>query len=174
MDNTKTESTTELSANESSSNKQSANEQWGCVESLLERWLIERQDLITLYCKVSSSVSFCKDSITIERQLKHFCQLLLDYVSAGHFEVYEELFKEAYEFKDTHCVTAQSFYEKVQETTERSLQFNDSINELNFSTVKLDHLYNSLSRLGESIELRFEFEDKLIDQLHIKHKGLVA
>lgn len=152
----------------------SANEQWDSVESLLERWLIERQDLITLYCRVSSSVSICKDSHTIERQLKHFCQLLLDYVSAGHFEVYEALFKEAYEFKDSHCVTAQAFYEEVQQTTEKSLQFNDSINDLDFSKAKLPQLYTSLSQLGESIELRFEFEDKLIDQLHIRHKGLVA
>ncbi|PCJ14692.1 MAG: sigma D regulator [Gammaproteobacteria bacterium] len=153
---------------------ESANEQWDCVESLLERWLIERQDLITLYCRVSSSVSFSKDSHTIERQLKHFCQLLLDYISAGHFEVYEELFKEAYAFQDTQCLTAQSFYEKVQATTDQSLQFNDNVNEWDFTTTKLDKLYTSLSKLGESIELRFEFEDKLIDQLHIRHKGQVA
>ena len=154
--------------------KTSANEQWESVECLLEKWLKERQQLITRYWRVSNRIGHKKEISLIKRKLHNFGQVMVDYVSAGHFEVYEAIFKEAYEFKDSNCSIVQKFYEKIQHSTETCLSFNDKIDELQLNEDALEQLYSELSQLGESIELRFEYEDKLIDQLHVKHKSLVA
>lgn len=68
----------------------------GGVHQLIDRWLHERQQLVQAFDALSGIQAPAPNA----EELQHFCQLLLDYVSAGHFEVYEQLTAEGKAFGD--------------------------------------------------------------------------
>jgi len=98
------------------------------------------------------------------------CQILVDYVSAGHFEVYEQLLQEGMEFNDGGIELARSIYPRIEKNTQVCLEFNDGCEAV--SSVKM--LNSSLSELGEALEERFMLEDQLIEVLHESHRDLVS
>ena len=67
-----------------------AQERWGGVSEIIDRWLKERQELLVLYCNLSD-ISSDPDKIERGGELKALCQVMVDYVSAGHFEIYDKL-----------------------------------------------------------------------------------
>jgi regulator of sigma D len=151
-------------------NCQSARERWGGVSEIIDRWLKERQDMLVLFCKISAqkSVPFSEET---EITLRHFCQILVDYVSAGHFEVYEQLVNEGHEYDDQEGLSvAKVQYKAIDTTTEFILDFNDKYQE----TDDLGALLQDLSKLGESLATRFEAEDKMIEVLHNSHRDQIA
>lgn len=151
-------------------NCESARERWGGVSDIIDRWLEERKELLVLYCSLSDRGS--EDTLA-EREVKvrRFCQILVDYVSAGHFEVYEQLVKEGKEFEDLDGLAlAKGHYKTIDATTEGILDFNDKYQE----TDDLQTLESDLSTLGESLAVRFEAEDNMIKVLHTSHKDVVA
>jgi regulator of sigma D len=96
---------------------------------------------------------------------------LVDYASAGHFEVYDQLIKEGKDFGDKVGLSqAAELYEVIDLTTEALLDFNDKYQE----TDDLGHLVKDLSEIGQHLETRFTAEDQMIEVLHTSHKELVA
>ena len=74
--------------------------QFQAVDDLLQRWLKERRTLLTRYTEiVVVNDSAIPDAALVQRQ-KDLCSVLVDYVSAGHFEVFHELLNEAESFAD--------------------------------------------------------------------------
>lgn len=151
-------------------NCKTAKERWGGVSEIIDRWLEERQEMLVQYCALSG---LSEDLSDIQRgeKLRSFCQILVDYVSAGHFEVYDQLIKEGREFDDADALQeASKLYDVVDKTTEKLLDFNDKYLE----TDDLAALTPDLSQLGEALEIRFSAEDRLIAVLHTAHKDLVS
>lgn len=152
-------------------NCKSAKERWGGVSDIIDRWLQERQEMLVRYCSLWDTDPFDEEDNSQRDHLQQLCQLMMDYVSAGHFEVYDQLLKEGREFDDKPgLVEANRLYNLVEATTDAVLEFNDKYQE----TDDLSTLPNDLSRLGEQLETRFEAEDGMIAVLHVAHKGLVA
>lgn len=152
-------------------NCKSAKERWGGVNDIVDRWLQERQELLVDYCGLSEVSSFDENNSEHAQKLRHFCQTLVDYVSAGHFEVYEQLMKEGRDFDDSSALkTAAGLYQTIDVTTEQLLDFNDKYQE----TDDLSALTTDLSQIGQQLESRFEAEDKMIAVLHVSHKDMVA
>ncbi len=152
-------------------NCKSAKERWGGVSEIIDRWLQERQDLLVKYCELSNLHESKESDGARGKQLRRFCQILVDYISAGHFEIYDQLIKEGRDFEDTQALEeASSLFETVDTSTELVLDFNDKYQE----TDDLSSLSHDLSRLGEALESRFEAEDRMIAVLHVAHKDLVA
>ncbi len=143
-----------------------AKERWGGVSEIIDRWLNERQELIVLYCSINGMDQFDDDKRPVANKLKELCQILVDYASAGHFEVYEQLIREAMEFDDGGVELAQSMLPKIEKNTSRCLEFNDNCE----SICNIKKLQESLSELGETLEERFRLEDKLIESLHESHR----
>ena len=110
----------------------------------------------------------------LREKFVRLCEVLVDYVSAGHFEVYEQLIQEAREFNDGGLELAAKLYPRIEQTTEVALNFNDRLDGRELSEVDVRELFNELSRLGEVLESRFEMEDFLIENLHNAHAGKVA
>jgi regulator of sigma D len=151
-------------------NCKTAKERWGGVSEIIDRWLEERQAMLVQYCALSG---LDQDLSDIQRgeKLRSFCQILVDYVSAGHFEVYDQLIKEGREFDDADALQeAGKLYDTIDTTTEKLLDFNDKYLE----TDDLSSLSADLSHLGEALEVRFSAEDRLISVLHTSHKDLVS
>ncbi len=155
-------------------NCQSAKERWGGVSEIIDRWLKERQDLLVKYCDLVAKGEF-KDCESAVVNFRQFCQLLLDYVSAGHFEVYDQLLEEATEFNDGSGIDlARKLYPQIQENTEMALEFNDAFDKTPEELEEMNTMLTSLSKLGEKLEERFELEDLLIEKLHNIHADQLA
>lgn len=146
---------------------------WEDLDGIIERWLRERQDLIVRYCDLVGRGRF--DSV--EDAVKHlqiFCQILVDYVSAGHFEIYQQLIDEAISFNDGGVELAARVFPRIQATTEVALDFNDRFDKTPEDLEELNELLPSLAELGVRLEERFELEDTLIDKLHKVHARKLA
>ncbi len=138
-----------------------ARERWGGVHQLLDRWLHERQDLITAYLEL-------KLDARPGEALDEFCDHLMDYLSAGHFEIYEQLLREARAFGDERAVElAQQIYPRIEAGTRHAVDFNDRYAAGDFDA---GHLPADLASLGQKLHERFELEDCLIEVLHNAHR----
>jgi len=149
-------------------NCQNARERWGGVSDLIDRWLKERQELLVHYCALSGETDRTQ-SETLRPKFIRLCELLVDYVSVGHFEIYEQLIQEARDFNDGGLELAAKVYPEIEKTTEVALNFNDQFDDQPLAKQDLDARFEELSKLGEVLESRFELEDVLIDQLHNAH-----
>ncbi len=151
-------------------NCKSARERWGGVSDLIDRWLEERQQMLVQFCNLSNIVEDT-DNQERERLLRLFCEIMVDYTSAGHFEVYDQLVKEGREFDDVDGLKeASELFKTIDSSTEAALDFNDKYQE----TDDLESICSDLSKLGETLAARFEAEDRMIGVLHIAHKDHVA
>ncbi|WP_163830903.1 sigma D regulator [Spartinivicinus ruber] len=152
-----------------------AKERWGGVSEIIDRWLNERQELLVTYCKLSGLNAFDEDkSEAVPERVQAFCQILVDYISAGHFEVYEQLLKEGKEFNDGGLELADKIYPKIQGTTEVLLNFNDRFDTTAHCNDLIDQFPSELSVVGQVLEERFTLEDQLIEVLHNSHKELMV
>lgn len=152
----------------------SREERWEAVQSLIQRWLAERQELVVMYCSLCGMGKLSDDHSKTFKRLEAFCEVLVDYVSAGHFEVYDQLAKEAEAFRDGSIKLFDKLYPGLHETTQSALDFNDSFDAAVQDEQTLVQLKEQLSRLGEQLDRRFELEDRLIEELHIAHKVSIA
>lgn len=154
-------------------NCKSAKERWGGVSEIIDRWLQERQELIVRYYDLVSVDSF-PDVEAAVQHLRTFCQLLVDYASAGHFEVFDQLIAEARAFNDGCEQIADELLPKIQVTTEKLLDFNDEFDQTPEEMEALKALLIQLGELGETLEERFSLEDVLIEKIHRAHASQVA
>lgn len=144
-----------------------AEERWARVNQVIERWLIERQEMLVSFCAISET----EDSAEREQRLRRLCQLLVDYVSAGHFEIYDQLVQEGRAYQDRDGLKqAGELFTVIDKTTETALDFNDKYLE----TDDLSALDIDLSTLSDTLETRFTAEDQMINILHLAHKDLVG
>ena len=144
-------------------NCQSLQQHWGGVSDVIDRWLEERRELLVKYCELSEIKNFDGANSDHGSKLQNFCELMVDYVSVGHFEVFEQLAAEGKAFSDKEGLEkGAALMEKIQPSTELILDFNDK-----YITAKdLDALIIDLAALGETFVQRFADEDVLIDLLH--------
>ncbi|WP_425913793.1 sigma D regulator [Pseudomonas sp. GWSMS-1] len=147
---------------------QNAQERWGGVHLLIDRWLQERKELVEAYAAIDSSAQAPK-----AKTLLNFCEILVDYVSAGHFEVYEQLTSEAKAFGDQRGLElAKQIYPRIEVITEVALAFNDRCD--TGDCADSASLLDELKRLGQLLHERFELEDCLIEVLHNAHQEQAA
>ncbi|MFI2811222.1 MULTISPECIES: sigma D regulator [Microbulbifer] len=152
-------------------NCKSARERWGGVSDIIDRWLHARQALLVRFCSLSENREVRDGDARTEEAVRELCQLLMDYVSAGHFEVYEQLILEGKAFNDEAGLEkSRELYTKIDATTDIAVDFNDKYLE----TDDLDSLPKDLSLLGEALESRFRSEDEMISVLHTAHKNQLA
>ncbi|WP_431474563.1 sigma D regulator [Marinobacter sp. KM021] len=154
-------------------NCRNARERWGGVSELIDRWLKERQELLARYCDLSTETDFSQTEMLRDKFVR-LCEVLVDYVSAGHFEVYEQLIQEAREFNDGGLELAAKVYPRIEQTTGVALNFNDRVDGRLLTEGDVRELFSELSKLGEVLESRFEMEDFLIEHLHNAHAGKMA
>ncbi|MGB5324187.1 MAG: sigma D regulator [Pseudomonadales bacterium] len=150
-------------------------ERWGGVSRILEAWLQQRQELIVEFCTVSGVHELASNNRDPAEGLQCFCELMVDYVSAGHFEIYDQLIQEAEDFGDRGALDfAKKIYPQISATTEKVLAFNDALESMINRDPGCPSLARELSNIGETLVARFELEDQLVEQLHYSHKSQVV
>ena len=144
---------------------QNAQERWGGVHKLIDRWLQEREELVIAFDKLSDA----KAAFAEKDQSKDFCGVLIDYMSAWHFEVSEQLAAEAKAFGDIGGLElAKQISPRISAITEIATAFNDHCDKGNCNDQ--ERFAKKLSELGSLLHERFELEDCLIEVLHNAHK----
>ena len=147
-------------------------QQFQAVEHILQEWLKERRALLTRYTETIVAADSGGDADALAQRQKDLCELLVDYTSAGHFEVFHELINEAEVFNDGSSALAQQLMPAIGDTTEVILAYDEKYGGAGATGSKLKR---DLSALGEVLESRFVLEDRLIAGLHNAHRvGMAA
>ena len=95
-------------------------------KNMVEKLSAERAEVLSLFCKVAGLEPY-NDNKTTKHEpevLKEFCQLLVDYIAAGHFSLYERIINGS-ERRRAICKLAEDLYPRIATTTEAALAFND-------------------------------------------------
>lgn len=122
-------------------------------QQLVTAWLKQRQALlVTLYDLCHHRPFFLKlNCQELQSALQEFGGQILDYLSLGHFKIYENLIDNV----EQHL----SFIvEQLNESTHQILNLNEKYR-FRLNPVQLD---KDLGALAERLAKRFELEDKLI------------
>jgi len=90
-----------------------------------------------------------------------FSQLLVDYVSLGHFGVYERVLS-GNERRSRVLSVANEIYPEFSVTTDAAIAFNDKYDKVEKIEV-FEDLERDLSVLGESLAKRIDLEDRLCE-----------
>ena len=144
-------------------------ERWGGVHRLIDRWLDQRRELLVSFVELQQACDIELEAVT-KAQIDTFSELLMDYISAGHFEIYPQLREESSAFNDDEAlVIADRLLERLDMSTELVLSFDNDY----ASPVKCEHnlgrLPSWLDRLAKGLTERFALEDQLIGRLHAAH-----
>jgi len=141
------------------------------LQNTIDSLIKLRQDVIVSYCKLSGVSSFEHRDLETHsvnpKQLRRFCQIMVDYTAMGHFEVYQRII-EGKERRVAVKVTSDEVYPAIAETTDFLVDFNDKYDGFEGSAEDIEMLANDLSRLGQIIAVRGELEDQILDALQEK------
>ena len=151
-------------------NNSKPEQQFAAVEELLTRWLKERRELLGKYTEIVVALDSNPDGEGLARRQGALCEVLVDYISAGHFEVFNELLNKAESYADGSGALAGQLMPAIGDTTEVILAYEEKYGD---GVIYPDTLRRDLSSLGELLESRFVLEDRLIAGLHSKHRRLV-
>lgn len=147
-----------------------AKDEWGGTLAIIDTWLEARQKCVVLYCQLAGLPPYQQEKRSLPEQanITKFCQMLLDYASRGHFEVYEHIIEQSKFDGEESLQKAQDLYERITKTTDIALNFNDKYAE-NASDKALLDFDKDLSELGQVMEGRFAREDQLLEVVHLHH-----
>ena len=120
----------------------------------------ERQKVLSLYCNFTELKPFSAND-AVKSLLTQFSQILVDYVSLGHFGVYERLLAGT-ERRSRVLSVAKDIYPEFSSTTDAAISFNDKYDNVEKIGV-FEDLEQDLSALGESLAKRIDLEDRLCE-----------
>ncbi len=122
---------------------------------LIAELKLERLTVWSLYSEIANLKPFTVHP-DIKQKLNQFLQLLIDYISLGHFGVYERVLSGT-ERRDRILLVAYEIFPDLSITTQVAELFNEKYEHLE----DFEDLEKDLSVLGENLALRSDLEDKL-------------
>ncbi|MCR4301661.1 MAG: sigma D regulator [Sulfuricaulis sp.] len=138
------------------------------TQDMVQKLIAERTEMLALYCKLGGLEPYnVKGKISrttpAPEQLQQFCQVLVDYIAAGHFSLYERIVNGT-ERRQQLSSLAEKLYPQIADTTEAALDFNDKYDCGDHCEITTS-FPDDMSKLGEKIAARIELEDKMIKHL---------
>ncbi|AVT56937.1 sigma D regulator [Pectobacterium versatile] len=148
---------------------QSLTEYVGGNNALIDQWLQARKQLLVAYYHLVG-IKPNKEALSLldEEALDNFCQSLVDYLSTGHFHLYEKMLHEAATHSEQVLALSTQLDLALQNNTQQIMTFYDS-----HLAAAIDHdncleFQQALSHVGEALEERFTLEDNMIQQVYDK------
>ena len=132
------------------------------TRELVGKLMAERAEMLTLFCRCAGLEPY-QDDAPVTKVLQEFCQVLVDYIAAGHFALYDRVLNGT-ERRQAVVELAEALYPRIAATTEAAVAFNDKY-DCGEDCRDLEALMADLSRLGEELAARIELEDRLIQAL---------
>lgn len=142
--------------------QQPAKERRQSTRTMIDNLLAERKEVLILYSRVAGLQPFDEEDDD-SNVLRQFIQLLVDYIAAAHFGLYERIVS-GKERRQGVVKLAEQLYPRIAECTDVVVAFNDRYDAAD-AVAAGDGLSRDLSRLGEHLAERIELEDKLIAEL---------
>ena len=146
--------------------EQPLNERRARARKEIKQLIDERNRVLAQYYHLAKCADETRESDeSVLSLLQEFCQELVDYLATGHFELYRRI-EDGEERREEIIKLAQAIFNKIIDTTEVAIDFNDL-----YDTKSVDpkesvkDLSSQLSRLGESLAIRMDLEDKFINTL---------
>ncbi|KFW99393.1 regulator of sigma D [Pectobacterium betavasculorum] len=146
---------------------QSLTEYVGGNNALIDQWLQARKQLLVAYYHLVG-IKPNKEALSLldEEALDNFCQNLVDYLSTGHFHLYEKMLHEAATHSEQVLALSTQLDLALQNNTQQIMTFYDS-----HLAAAIDHdncleFQQALSSVGEALEERFTLEDNMIKQVY--------
>lgn len=133
------------------------------ASAVIAKLLTERQQILVLLSRLGElKAAGVSELATVQARLQQFCQLLVDYLALGHFEVYPALEEQADDSERGRGVKrlAKALYPCLAVTTKAALAFNDRYDCQDHCEIHPD-FWEELSQLGEIFATRIELEDRL-------------
>lgn len=106
-----------------------------------------RQRLITYLVKLNHALNDDLPDLA-QALLSRFCDSLVDYLSEGHFRVFQRLSLPA------------GSYALIEATTQAGMAFNDRFGHL--AAVRVSEVKQALEQMARVLSTRFELEDELL------------
>lgn len=144
-------------------------ERWGGVHTLIDRWLDQRKQLLISFIELKEACDTELEAVS-KAPIDTFSEQLMDYISAGHFEIYPQLSEEAQAFSDTEALLiAEKLLERLEMSTEMVLEFDTDFGSTQSCAENIARLPAWVDRLARGLTERFALEDQLIARLHAAH-----
>lgn len=132
------------------------------VEDIIGRWKAQRENL---HHDLEESL-YSDHALQVDVQdfpIEDFCESLMDYISTGHFEVYQKLLHDSPADTDANRGLLDDIYHSIETTTDLALTFNDKYNGEQTHSSEDVALPNDLIALDNALSIRFALEDQLLE-----------
>ena len=133
----------------------------------MEALLIARHALLVQFVGLVDAKGSRKKCLPSSHAVQDFCNQLVDYISAGHFEIYHTVVSAIEKASGRRLSIVNRILPRIEATTEVALHFNDLYGQGELDDDMLMRLDEDLNRLGPILEERFRLEDRLVAALHI-------
>lgn len=128
---------------------------------LIQKLMSERAEMLVLYCRLAGlDTKGERRHAPAVKPLQEFCEVMVDYLAAGHFLLYERIVS-GNERRQSFSQLADQLYPRIAETTQTALDFNDKYDGKNGQELSMS-FDDDLSHLGETMANRIELEDQLL------------
>ncbi len=140
---------------------ESLTERVGGSNKLVDHWLLVRKQLLVSYYNLVGIKPGKGSYMQLnEKALDDFCHNLVDYLSAGHFNIYERIISEME--GTSPLLAATQLYPQLEANTVELMNYYDSSLENAIDDDNCLEFQHALSDIGEALAARFMLEDKLI------------
>lgn len=134
--------------------------------NIVDKLKAERAEVLVNFCRVAGIEPYENPSqrANLEECLRDFCQIMVDYLAAGHFGLYQR-FIDGQERRQDICELAEELYPQIAKTTQFALDFNDKY-EHETEDAFNEAFSEDLSKLGQTLATRIELEDRLLQAIN--------
>ena len=132
------------------------------IEGIISRWKQKRN---ALNDDLEESL-YSDHALQIKDQdipIEEFCEFLMYYISAGHFEVYETLLHESTEVLEANRKLLEEIYHSIETTSNLALSFNEKYKDELVHSSEDEALPKDLEKLDNALAIRFALEDQLLE-----------
>lgn len=133
------------------------------LDKQLKCWLRDRKYLLKQYFAIAKTTSFDNEDTFAAIQV--FCQRLMDYVSVGHFVVFDALREHYYQVKGNDAPMS-ALPPGISISTEHFVDFNDKYASVAACAENAQGLEEDFARIGEWLDDRIALEDRLMHALY--------
>lgn len=129
------------------------------IQTSIHDWLDSRQKMMVAFnqiCMLRPLSNLSEQEA--QKSIEHFCTEVIDYLSFGQFKIFENITKLIpSESKDARKVKI--LLSKIFTSTIQTIEFHDKY----MKSFAMATLEQDLSKLGEQLAFRLDWEDQLLD-----------
>lgn len=144
---------------------QAPNERRARTRKEIMQLIEERNSVLAQYYNLAKYTETGNDTHNTPELLEEFCQVMVDYMAKGHFELYRRI-EEGNERRDEIVQLANKIMPRISDTTQVAIAFNDRYdNTDDLKEEGFEQLPRHLAKLGEELATRIDLEDQIINTL---------